>query len=184
MAPRKKAPRKKPRERISPTEALQIVMTRRAAPAAAKRMQEALHHHDIDIWRDGKRLSPAEVAHLSVLARADDDDPDCWHASIGDDRWDAPTGKYEFSADQIWALVRGKASALSAPVVGLPNPPGKPPAKNWPWLAAVEYGRRLERGEESTAKAMCQWCADTLNVHVDESDMRKLISRATGKKAR
>jgi hypothetical protein len=56
--------------------------------------------------------------------------------------------------------------------VKLHRPPGPPPEKDWPLRIAVEYGRRLERGEEPTAPQMCEWALKNLNLIIDDGDMR------------
>src|SRR5262249_88266 len=94
------------------THALEILMTQMTAPAAAKRITAALHNYDCHIWRDGKLVRPAEVAHLCVFDGYDDANPDCWCAGVGDDRWDAARGEYGFDADEISRLLpRAKVSA-------------------------------------------------------------------------
>jgi hypothetical protein len=148
-----------------------------APPAAAKRIKDWLYNYDCHLWRDGKPVSSIEIAHFDVIATCDD--AGHWYGHVDDERrWDEPVPKLEFDAKEILGLVqRVKASAPSAPVIGLSNPPGKSPAKKWPWLAAVEYGRRLERGVKPTAADLCTWCSETLSVTVDERAMRRLIER-------
>jgi hypothetical protein len=147
--------KKKAGERISPTHALQILMTQMTAYAAAKRITAALHNYGCHIWRDGKLVRPAEVAHLSVFDCYDDANPDCWLAGVGDDRWDRVPGEYEFDADEISSLLpRAKVPApppaaasderAEAEMHANPAriPPGPKPTGNWPmhlaaWLIEI-----------------------------------------------
>jgi hypothetical protein len=96
---------KKAGERISPTHALEILMTQMTPPAAAKRLTEALHNYDCHIWRNGELVRREDVAHLYVLETCDDADPDRWYATVADDRWDAVPAEYEFDADEISSLL-------------------------------------------------------------------------------
>src|SRR5262249_40511475 len=96
--------------RISPAEALRIMMTRMAAPRGAQRLTEAMHDWKCRIWRDGELVPREEVGHLSVLesyhGEAGQYDP-----GIGDDRWDAIRREYEFDADEVMELLQ-KAEAV------------------------------------------------------------------------
>jgi hypothetical protein len=110
MAEQAKQPKPKAQGRISPTEALRIMMTRMAAPRGVQRLTEAMHDWKCRIWRDGKPVPRAEVGHLSVLESYHDETGQ-YHASIGDDRWDAVRGEYEFDADEVMELLQ-KAEAV------------------------------------------------------------------------
>jgi hypothetical protein len=172
MARAKRVTKKKAGERISPTHALEILMTQMTAPAAAKRITAALHNYDCHIWRDGKLVRPAEVAHLSVLDGYDDANPDCWHAGVGDDRWDRAPGEYGFDADEISSLLpraevpapppaaaseRAEAEMHANPPRGKPGPK---PRGNWPirlaaWLIQVarDEPNRLANVDQLTEDA-------------------------------
>jgi hypothetical protein len=178
MARPKRATKKKARERISPTDALRILLPQLSAHHAAKRLTDAVHANECRLWR-GDRLMRPEIAVLMLVIVARVDKDGRWQAVVegrGNTYW--RTEDFTFDTDEVRALLpRAGAQPLE-----LRRPPGKPPAKDWPLRVAVELGRRLQRGEVPTAPEMCQWCLDTWSVHVDESDMRKLMSRATKKK--
>jgi hypothetical protein len=189
MARAKRATKKKAGERISPTHALEILMTQMAAPAAAERITKALHNYDCHIWRDGKLVRPAEVAHLSVLETCDDADPDRWYATVGDDRWDAPPGNYEFDADEILSLLpRAKVPAPPSAEPPAPEPaddtrptrrtPGPRATEDWPKHVAHEIVRALRAGKPiPTAAELAQSCEDNLRYQPDISAVQKHIGK-------
>jgi hypothetical protein len=161
MARAKRVTKKKAGERISPTHALEILMTQMTAPAAAKRITAALHNYDCHIWRDGKLVRPAEVAHLSVLDGYDDANPDCWCAGVGDDRWDRVPGVYGFDADEISSLLpRAKVPAPPS-AASARGKPGPKPTGNWPthlaaWLIEIALSdpKRLHNVDRLVEDAM------------------------------
>jgi hypothetical protein len=192
-APRKKAPQKKPRkrkaekasERISPTEALRILLPHWSAHRAAERLTDAVHANDCRLWKGDTPMRPEIAAkYLVIVARADKDGR--WQAHVeGREEAIWRTEDFTFEADEVRALLRrAEAEPPSAEPqqLELHRSPGKPPKKDWHVRVAVELGRRWERGEEPTAPDMCRWCSETWNVHVDEGDMRRLMSRAAKKK--
>jgi hypothetical protein len=77
------------------------------------------------------------------------------------------------------AATVGKQQPAPQPSAARHKPPGPPPQKDWQLRVAVELGRRQERGEQPTAPEMCQWVLNTLDLEVDEGDIRRLMSRAT-----
>jgi hypothetical protein len=181
MARRKRATKKK--TRISPTDALDLLMTQMAAPAAAKRLQDELHHRNIRIWRDGKLVRPAEVGHLSIAAISDDANPDRWHACVDDDRWDPVPGEYEFDADEIWALLpRSKAEPPSAePAASERVKPGPDPQHDWPDAVTLEVIRILRAGGKfPKAPAMLNLCRTKWDWEPDPRQMQKLLKHLRG----
>ena len=189
MARVKRGTKKKAGERISPTHALEILMTQMTAPAAAKRITAALHNYDCHIWRDGKLVRPAEVAHLSVLDGYDDANPDCWRAGVGDDRWDAAPAEYGFDADEISSLLpRAKVPAppsaasserTEAEMHANParNPPGPKPRGDWHTRVA-SWLIRIARDEPNKLKntdQLVKAAGDYLEAEIDWSPQTKRI---------
>jgi hypothetical protein len=108
--------------RISPVEALRIMMTRMAPPRGAQRLTEATHDWKCHIWRDGKLVPREEVGHLSVLESYYGESGEL-HPGVGDDRWDAVQGKYEFDADEVRALLPRANPRSSEPRADEEPPP-------------------------------------------------------------
>jgi hypothetical protein len=190
----KRAKKAKPKAqgRISPTEALTIMQTRMAAPLGAKRLTEAMHDwkRPCRLWRDGKLVSRAEVAHLSLLESADDADPDRWHASIGDDRWDAVPGEYEFDAKEVWALLsRADDRSSKHPADSLlPPPRRRGPVVTHDWFSICgEIARRcidpktgrvqVPEKEHALAVEVRKWLKDQDKGQPALSEMREAVKR-------
>jgi hypothetical protein len=112
MARPKRATKKK--TRISPTEALRILVPKLSPHRAAKRLTDAVHTKECQLW-EGNRLIRPEIAvrYLVIIARADKDGR--WQASVEgreETRW---LGPFTFEADEVRALLpRAEAEPPSA----------------------------------------------------------------------
>jgi hypothetical protein len=160
-------------ERISPTEALRLLLPVMSAHYAAKRLTDAVHANECRLWEGGRLMRPEiAVMTLVIVARVDKDGR--WQAVVegrGDIYW--RTEIFTFDVDEVKALLP-RAEAAEPQF----RKRGPPPTRNWTERAAFEIGRII--GKENrvpSAPEMCQWCENTLKFQPDERDMRRLIAR-------
>jgi hypothetical protein len=168
--------------RISPTHALELLLTETPypfaagpIPAIAEWISEALHARACRIWHDGKEVSRAEATHLSVLANCD---AAGWYASVKDDRWGVRSEEgYEFDADEIRALLPETAAPERPASAAMQRRrPGKKTTGNWKLEAVIEMRDFVkQKGRRPTAPELCERIDNKLNYYPDESEMRKLM---------
>jgi hypothetical protein len=185
------------RRRLSPIQAVELLLTEIPYPfvigldhlAAAEWITEAVHNDDCHIWRDGKKVSKAEAAHLSILANfkfkhEDRDacsiwerDEGTWDVTVRDDRFDQPEEGYEFDADEIRRLLpETEAPERPAAAAMERRKPGKKTTAKWKLEAAIEMRDFVkQKGRKPTAPELCERIDNKLNYYPDESEMRKLM---------
>jgi hypothetical protein len=173
----------KPKEKISPTEALRILMTQMAAPAAAKRLTHALHNYWCCIWCNGKLVGRNQVAHLSVLDICDDADPDHWHAVVGDDRWDSAPSGYELDATEVRDLLLPDPSGH---MPALTRRRGPPVRDEWFTICGEiafrcidpKTGRiRVPKNQSKFAEDVLLWCQNEHGLYSALTTVREAVKR-------
>jgi hypothetical protein len=181
MARAKRATKKK--TRISPTDALHMLMPHLSAHHAAKRLTDSVHTKECQLW-EGDRLIRPEIAvqYLVIIARADKDG--CWQASVEgreETRW---LGPFTFEADEVRALLpRAKAfePPSAEPAASERVKPGPDPQHNWPDSVTIEVIRRLMLGEKfPKAPAMLKFCRTKWDWEPEPRQMQRLLKHLRG----
>lgn len=173
----------KKKTRISPTEALRILLAKLSPHLAAKRLTDAVHTKECQLW-EGDRLIRPEIAvqYLVIIARADKDGR--WQASVEgkeEIRW---LGPFTFEADEVRALLpRAKAfePPSAEPAASERVKPGPDARHNWTDAVTVEVIRRLMAGEKfPKAPAMLEFCRSKWDWEPDPRQMQRLLKRLRG----
>jgi hypothetical protein len=176
---------------ISPTPALEILLTEvmypaaaaLTPPAAAEWIEQALHNGDCHIWRNGRKVSRAEAAHLLVLANYDAPN---WYASIRDARnsqWRLARDEYEFDANEIRALMSGAVHQEDNTPSPSRRKPGPKHTDDWPiivaaWLILIARDEpgRLNNADRLTADAGKFLDAEIGWAPQDPKQLRRIIT--------
>ena len=176
MARAKKHRATKVQGRISPTEALHILMDGGLSGYhAAARLDQAVKTNDCKLWHDGELMAPDYFARLLVIvARLEADDG--WQAFVtGNPLRIMVPGKrwvFEFDADQVKALL----SQRKPDTQPTRRKPGRKITGNWRLVAAHRmHTIREEELRTPTAKELCEHCAVTCGYAPDDSEMRDLM---------
>jgi hypothetical protein len=141
-----------PMVRIPPPEALRIMMMRMAPPRGAQRLTEAMHDEKCHIWRDGELVPREEVWHLSVLENYDEETGQ-YHPLIGDDRWNAVPGEYEFDADEVMKLSQEAEAVQTAAAAAEEARAEAATARAKLEQARAELQAAIERVKQAEARA-------------------------------
>ena len=174
----------KPKEPISPTEALQILLAGYKPHAAAGRLTKAMREDECSLWCNGNLLASDYITNaLVVVARPEADGR--WHAEIVSsvrEAWEKETYSFEFDAPEIPALLP-PAPVPAPPSTAGDSPPSqrrKPGPKlryNWRLHVAAEVHRVREKGQRTpTASELALWCSEKWDGwQPDESDIHNLL---------
>jgi hypothetical protein len=167
IQPRARATTSGPKGRVSPTEALNLLIPALAPMAAATELTRAVHDKRCQIIGNGVVI-PAHIApRLMVVARSK---KARWTAhivgtfAVGGVK---PSDQWEFDADEVKALLPPPSPA-EAPPRSDRRKPGPRPTLDWPKHVAREIVRALRAGDKiPTAAALAQSCEDNLHYQPD-----------------
>lgn len=132
--------RKQVQERLSPTEAVRVLLPAHHRPhAAADRITMAMRGQDCSVWCDG-RLVPADYAARMLEVEIRTKRGGNWEADVVSSKregWNRPSGSYDFrfDADEVRALLPSLAIAENPSQRGKPGPK---PKDEWPKLVAAK----------------------------------------------
>jgi hypothetical protein len=173
-------------ERISPTEALRLLLPEFSPHAAAARLTTAIRANECRLWCNGDVVPVAYIAtSLIMVARTEADDR--WRADVvssSREAWERPRDFYvfEFDADEVRALLpRAEASAPDESAASRRRKPGPKVKKDWRLHAAAHvYDVKKKTGRTPPASEIAQYCEDTLDYQPDSSEIQKLLRYLLG----
>jgi len=167
--------------RISPTEALHILMDGGLSGYhAAARLDQAVKTNDCKLWHDGELMAPDYFARLLVIvARLEADDG--WQADVrGNPMRPLVPGKrwvFQFDAGQVKALL----SQRKLDTQSTRRKPGRKITKGWRLFAAhAAYEFKKEHGQLPSGPELAQICDDALGYQPDPSEIAKLLRYLVG----
>lgn len=185
---KKAKPAQKVPGRISPTEALHILIRGGLSPdRAAVRLTNALHSNDpCRLWGNGKLIEFQAMTLMVVPIRGDDGR---WTgtadiASAAREPWDKPSYRWEFDADEVRALLP-PSERPSDPLAPSPRRPGPPPNTERWFAICAEIARRcidektgrvaVPKSENKLADAMLDYLAEIGQGRPSTSEMRMAV---------
>jgi len=173
---------KKKGERISPTDALRMLLPELSAHEAALQLTLAMHGNKCRLWCNGNLLPAGDVANsLRVVARIEADGS--WRAEVVSsvrEAWENRIYSFEFDAEEVRALLsRAKAPEPPSAEPAAPPQRRKPGPKikeNWKLRVAVEcYRVKQKEGRTPSAAELAQFCENETGYQPDVSDISKLL---------